>query len=797
MTAVLSMLSTAENEALLLVLDRYLADGRSILLHSDLTRGFYEVSRDYSRADLRTSALRGFFTSAQECVVRKPWFAFALREAPGEWKYVRIHAERLVPEEIPVREFLRFKERLVVSGEEEADDIPEIDLAPFMREFPRLTEPRSIGQGLSFLNRQLAGHLFSEGDAGMERLHDFLAVHQIEGRPLLLRSRFKDVSVLRKALRSAIRILEIGDPASPWSESAEGLAALGFEPGWGDTSRRAVETMELLADVLEAPSGDTLEAFLARIPMISRLLIVSPHGYFGQANVLGLPDTGGQVIYILDQVRALESEMRGRLARQGVCVEPRIIVATRLIPDAGDTSCNQRMESIEGTKGARILRVPFRYPGGEIVRPWVSRFEVWPFLERFARELEHEAQAELGGRPDLILGNYSDGNLVASLLGQRLGVTTATIAHALEKTKYLLSALYWRDNEAQYHFSCQYTADLIAMNSADFIITSTYQEIAGTSEAVGQYESYSAFTMPGLYRVTAGTDIFDPRYNIVSPGADAEVFFPYTEEGRRLSSLWPRLEDMVFGPSGGDSRGSLRDPGKTLLFTMARLDRIKNVTGLVELYASSERLRSLSNLLVVAGQVNPELCSDREEASQACRMHDLMNAHGLDSEVRWVGRRLERQLAGELFRFVADRKGVFVQPALFEAFGLTVVEAMTCGLPVFATCHGGPAEVIEHGRSGFHIDPVDGPAAASVMASFLERCVEDPSMWDGVSAAALARVDARYTWKRYAEQIMTFARMYGFLKFVQGLEREETNKYLHLLYHLLLRPRAAAVQPNI
>lgn len=53
------------------------------------------------------------------------------------------------------------------------------------------------------------------------------------------------------------------------------------------------------------------------------------------------------------------------------------------------------------------------------------------------------------------------------------------IAHALEKTKYPESDIYWKNFEEKYHFSCQFTADLIAMNNADFIITSTYQEIAG------------------------------------------------------------------------------------------------------------------------------------------------------------------------------------------------------------------------------------------------------------------------------------------------------------------------------
>ena len=52
----------------------------------------------------------------------------------------------------------------------------------------------------------------------------------------------------------------------------------------------------------------------------------------------------------------------------------------------------------------------------------------------------------------------------------------------------------------------------------------------------------------------------------------------------------------------------------------------------------------------------------------------------------------------------ADTRGAFVQPALYEAFGLTVIEAMTCGLPCFATNRGGPAEIIKNGLSGYHIE---------------------------------------------------------------------------------------------
>ncbi len=781
-------------EALLALLDRWLAEGRPILLRSDLRKGFDDVCRERPEAGLAASPLARFTGLAQEGAFRPPWACFALREGAERWLFVRIHLELLVPEEVDIGEFLGFRERFV---DADGPDVLEVDFGPFGRGFPRLSETNSIGQGLLFLNRRLASLLFGRDGEGRDALHEFLALHALDGQNLLLRRRFPGIPALRSALRAALGLLAREADETPWRAVEEPLGRLGFAPGWGDTAGRAREMMALLVDLLEAPSPETLEDFLGRVPMITRILVVSPHGYFGQDGVLGLPDTGGQVVYILDQVRALEREMRERLARQGVAVEPQIVVLTRQIPDSGCTTCHEPTERVAGCLNTRILRVPFRKASGEVVRHWISRFEVWPYLERFARDAEREALAALGGRPDLVIGNYSDGNLVATLLAQSLGVTQCNIAHALEKTKYLLSDLYWKDNEARYHFSCQYTADLIAMNAADFIIASTYQEIAGTPETMGQYESYRFFTMPGLYRVLNGIELFDPRFNIVSPGADADVYFSFREASRRFTPLHPKLEALVYGEEAApDIRGVLAAKEKPLLFTMARLDRIKNVTGFVEWFGASERLRGLANLLVVGGTLDPAASSDAEERGQIERMHELLDRFHLEKEVRWVGRRLDRNLAGELYRFVADRRGVFVQPALFEAFGLTLVEAMACGLPAFATCHGGPSEIVEEGRSGFHIDPNEGSASAETIADFLERVLKDPAAWDRVSERALLRVESRYTWKRYAERMMTLARIYGFWKYVSRLDRQETLRYLQMFYRLQLRPLARALDPE-
>jgi hypothetical protein len=45
----------------------------------------------------------------------------------------------------------------------------------------------------------------------------------------------------------------------------------------------------------QAPDAELLQEFLGRLPLIFNVAILSPHGFFGQKDVLGKPDTGGQV----------------------------------------------------------------------------------------------------------------------------------------------------------------------------------------------------------------------------------------------------------------------------------------------------------------------------------------------------------------------------------------------------------------------------------------------------------------------------------------------------------------------
>lgn len=78
--------------------------------------------------------------------------------------------------------------------------------------------------------------------------------------------------------------------------------------------------------------------------------------------------------------------------------------------------------------------------------------------------------------------------------------------------------------------------------------------------------------------------------------------------------------------------------------------------------------------------------------------------------------------------------GIFLQPALFEAFGLTILESMQSGLPTFGPIYGCPLEIFEHKKSGFMLDSSKPEIIASGLEEFIELNEKDPDFWKHLSA---------------------------------------------------------------
>ncbi|XP_065616965.1 sucrose synthase 5-like [Quercus suber] len=640
---------------------KYIEKGRRTM---KLTHLMEEMEKAIDDKNDRTQVLEGLLgyilCSTQEAIVIPPYVAFAIRPNPGFWEYVKVSADDLSVEGITITDFLKCKEMIYDERWANDQSALEVDFAALDYSMPRLTLSSSIGNGVALVSKFITSTL-SQKLENSQPLVDYLLSLNHLGDDLMINSTIDTALKLQMALIVAEVFLSALPKDTPYPDFELRFKQWGFEKGWGDTAQRVKETMRTLSEVLQAPDPINMEKLFSRLPTIFNVVIFSPHGYFGQSDVLGLPDTGGQVVYILDQVKALEEELLLRIKQQGLNAKPQIVVVTRLIPDARGTKCNQEVEAINGTKHSHILRVPFQTQNG-VLRRWVSRFDIYPYLEKFSQDATTKVLDHLEGKPDLIIGNYTDGNLVATLMASKLGVTQGTIAHALEKTKYEDSDIRWKELDPKYHFSCQFIADTIAMNATDFVIASTYQEIAGSKDRPGQYESHTAFTLPGLCRVVSGINVFDPKFNIAAPGADQSIYFPYIERQRRLTSFHPAIEELLYSKDDNNEHiGYLADKKKPIIFSMARLDVVKNITGLTEWYGKNKRLRNLVNLVVVGGFFDASKSKDREEISEIKKMHALIEKYQLKGQIRWIAAQTDRQRNGELYRCIADSKGAFVQ----------------------------------------------------------------------------------------------------------------------------------------
>ena len=676
--------------------------------------------------------------------------------------------------------------------------ILEIDMHPFYEKFPTIDDPRTIGQGLEFLNRHLCSQVLTDPQYWLNALFQVLREHHYDDIPLMINDKIHSSEQLIEQVKQALEILSDRPAEQPCEAFRVPLQELGFEPGWGNTTARVQETLELLNHLVLHPESAILEAFMARIPAIFRVVLVSIHGWIVQEGTHNRPEITGQVVYVLEQAASLEHTLWKEInlaGLEGLGIQPDVVILTRLIPNCEETHCDLPLEKIQDTQNAWILRVPFQanHDQNQQTQNWIPKSEIWPYLETFAVDAEKQLLAHFHDRPGLIIGNYSDGNLVASLLARRLKVTHCTIAHTLEKPRYLFSDMYWQEMEAEHHFSAQFTADLISMNAADFIVTSSYQEIVGTPDTLGQYESYKCFSMPHLYHVIDGINLFSPKFNRVPPGVNEKIFFPYSQTIDRPPNVRARVHDLLFTQIDPHIAGHFNDLSKTPVLAIAPLVSAKNFTGLVECFGKSEALRSRCNLILITHTLDASQASSVEEAEAIGQLHNVIQQYGLEGSVRWIGLCLPGTDLGETYRVVADYQGIFIHFAHFAAFSRTVLEAMSSGLPAFVSEFGGSLEILGETHSHFDINPTDLEGTAKRILDFFDQCSLDPQYWQDNSRWAVQQIQTHYTWQLHTRHLLLLAKMYSFWNFIFQDDRQALLNYLDTLFHLVYKPRSEMV----
>lgn len=436
------------------------------------------------------------------------------------------------------------------------------------------------------------------------------------------------------------------------------------------------------------------------------IVLVSVHGLIrGHDLELGRDaDTGGQTLYVVELARAL-----ARHPDVG-----RVDLLTRRVIDprlSGDYA--QPLEDLGD--GAQIIRIecgPDEY---------LPKEQLWDNLNCFVDgALAHIYSTGL--EPAVIHSHYADAGYVGARLAHNLGVPLVHTGHSLGRVKrrrLMARGETAADIEEKYAMSRRIRAEEEVLASSALVVVSTRHEI---DEQYGMYDQADAGKMV-----------------VIPPGVNLSRFGP--AEGD--ASLPPIREELA---------RFLHDPDKPMVLALSRPDERKNIATLVRAYGENAALRERANLVIIAGNRDDIRDMDAGPRRVLTELLLLFDFYDLYGQVAYP-RHHQSDDVPDLYRLVARTRGVFINPALTEPFGLTLIEAAACGAPILATEDGGPQDIIKACNNGELIDPLDPDA----MGQRLLAMIEDTERWQRLSRNGIEGVREHYSWDthvaRYLEQI--------------------------------------------
>jgi len=411
-------------------------------------------------------------------------------------------------------------------------------------------------------------------------------------------------------------------------------------------------------------------------------------------------DTGGQVKYVLEVARELAAQPNVRdvelLTRQ--IIDPRL-----------DEDYAHLEEQI--CENAKIVRIPFG------PKRYLKKESLWPYLEMFIDQtLVHFKR---NGVPNIIHGHYADAGLAGAQLARLLHVPFVFTGHSLGRVKRQRLSLGKANPESlekKYKFQTRVEAEEIALETASMVVTSTNQEVQQ------QYELYDHYV--------------PSRMEVIPPGVDLKSFSPATKDWKR-----PQIADEL-------SR-FLRDPDTPMILTMARPDERKNLEMLVKVYGESEKLQDLANLVLVMGTREDVRELPKAQRAIIDNVLYLIDHYDLYGKVAYPKSHATADVP-ELYRLATSTKGLFINPALTEPFGLTLLEAGATGLPIIATNDGGPRDIISNCRNGLLVDPLDKDAIEHALL----RMLTEPEKWNEWSENGIKGTREHYAWDNHAKRYL-------------------------------------------
>jgi sucrose-phosphate synthase len=444
--------------------------------------------------------------------------------------------------------------------------------------------------------------------------------------------------------------------------------------------------------------------------------LFSPHGLirFKDPEIGRDKDTGGQVKYVLELLESLSLHPKVR----------KVDLFTRRIVDKRVASSYEKEIEIVNEKG-RIIRMAC---GGNSYR---SKESLWEYLDEFIDKTIRFIEKE-DDFPDVVHGHYADGNYLAGQISEVFGVPFIATGHSLgrNKKKILLHEGVSEEKiNEKFNIERRISEEESFLDNADVIIVSTQHEID---------------TQYGLYdNKKLG------RFEVIPPGVNPDLFYPFYRFDMPSFQMSIEQEQALYRINS-DIERFLFNPAKPLILSIGRADKRKNFERIIQSYGQDKELQAMANLAIFAGVRKDITQMPADEQDILTNLLLLLDKYDLYGKMAIPKKNDPTLEVPEIYRVAARRKGVFVNATPGENFGLTIVEAGACGLPVIASPTGGPKEILENCENGILVD-VEDPEA---IAAALKKIISDQVLWEKYSANGIREVNHLYSWSAHANKYM-------------------------------------------
>ena len=416
-------------------------------------------------------------------------------------------------------------------------------------------------------------------------------------------------------------------------------------------------------------------------------------------------DTGGQVVYVLELARALSENPQ---------VE-KVELITRLIKDR-KVSADYSLAQEKINDKLSIIRIEC---GG---RKYIRKELLWDHLEEFVDKSIKYIKS-VGRLPDIIHSHYADAGYVCTELTQFFGIPFIHTGHSLgipKRRRLTEDGMKLEEIEKKYKIGHRIEVEENIIHFANLIVTSTNQEI---EKQYGEYEN----TVSGKFRV-------------IPPGVNLSRFYPYNERVKH-----DRKTAMLLQMISSKLLTFFMQIDKPLILSVCRPDKRKNIAGLITAYGEDKQLQEKANLAIFAGireDIQTMQDNEREVLTEILLLMDKYNLYGKMAIPKQ--HEIEHEVP-QLYRIAAETGGVFVNAALTEPFGLTLIEAAACGVPVVATDDGGPRDILMNCRNGILVDVTD----YKNISKALNKLIDNKNTWMSFSEDGMNNVRKYYTWNAH------------------------------------------------